>query len=144
MANIHSKIVLKMGVALFESKVNNVAKLGNLLMKQHCDELSNAGFWIWEYENNHVFYSENFCKVLGFEVDDFGNDFTGFNLADKQQFDFGCDMINKLIEEKSNELFTNKIEYKNKKNDKINIVCSGTVFFKDGKPLCILGTHKLD
>jgi hypothetical protein len=142
-AEIHAKIVLKMGVALFADKVNSVNELGYLLASQHCDELSNAGFWLWDYRTNEVYYSKKFCNALGFDYNDFGIGFNGFYLVDKEQLEAGLQMVNDLIVNKSNDIFKNELLYKTKMNTEIKIMCIGTVFYKENEPFYILGTHKI-
>jgi len=93
----HTKIVLKMGVALFSNKVKSVIELGELLISAECDELTNAGVWIWEVETDKVFYSPKFCETLGYNIGDFGDSFKGFEQSDSIQFNKGIAEINELI-----------------------------------------------
>lgn len=143
MNKIHDKIVLKMGVSLFESTSNNVIELGDLLLKLESDKLTDAGFWIWDYVTNEVYYSPKFCEKIGYSYGDFGNDTKGFDLANKEQMAIGMEMLNNLIDNKSELIFINNIEYTSKDGSIKKFICSGTVFYKDGETKYILGTHKL-
>jgi PAS domain-containing protein len=141
--NIHNKIVLKLGVALFEHKSFDVIELGNLLLTTEADMLSDGGYWIWDYINNQVYYSPNFCKAIGYKFGEIGIGFDGFGLANKEQMNTGMEMLNELMATKSELIFVNNIEY-TAKNGTIKLFeCSGTVFYKDGQPKYILGTHKI-
>ena len=141
MDNIHEIIVLKMGLALLTVRTKNVQELGELLVQNNSDLLSEGGIWIWEYNTNDVYYSPIFCETLGFEYGHWGNTFDGFNQGNKEDFATGVDMINKLIEKGDNGCFVNKIRFTKKDGTEINILCTGTIFFKNGKPDIVLGTH---
>lgn len=141
---IHQKIVLKLGVALFEDKVNNVIELGEMMLKTEADNIANAGFWIWDYVTNEVYYSPKFCNSLGYEYQELGNDFKGFNLSNKEHLDTCIEKINQLLKDKSHSVFINEIDYITKNGNVINITCSGTIFYKNGNPKYILGTHKIN
>jgi PAS domain-containing protein len=144
MSVIHQKIVLKLGVALFDSKANNVIELGEMMLKAEADNIASGGFWIWDYAINEVYYSPKFCEVLGFSSGDFGNGFAGFDLGNKEQMAVGMGLINDLIANKSESVFVNPITFEKKDSSILNCICSGTVFYKNGQPKYILGTHKLN
>ena len=144
MSFIHQKIVLKLGVALFDSKADNVLELGEMMLKTEADNIASGGYWIWDYATNEVYYSPKFCEVLGFSPGDFGNGFAGFDLGNKEQMAIGMGLINDLIANKSESVFVNPIAFEKKDSSILNCICSGTVFYKNGQPKYILGTHKLN
>ena len=133
-----------MGVTLFSKHFSNVIELGEALVSKDSDLISNGGIWIWDYNTNEVFVSPKFCNVLGFEYGELPKDASVFDIADKEQFAVGYNEINNLIEAKSEGTFINEIKYKSKENIDVDILCSGTIFYKDNKPFYILGTHKLN
>lgn len=141
---IHQKIVLKLGVALFDNKASNVIELGDMMLKAESDNIANGGFWIWDYTTNEVYYSPKFYEVLGYKFGDFGNGFKGFELSNKEHLDRGIDLIKELIINKSELIFINNIDYKKKDGSILNVICSGTIFYKNNAPKYILGTHKLN
>lgn len=140
---VHQQVVLKMGVALFSGKVSSVIELGNILIENGSDDLCDGGVCIWQIDNGQIYYSPKFCNVLGFEYGEFGEGFGGFDRGNAEQMAYGMGLIDKLIEEKSQSIFINKIDYLKKDNNVLPIICSGTVFYKYNAPFYIVGTHKL-
>lgn len=140
---MHDKAVLKLGVVIFEHKVKSVQELGEILLDMQCDDLATGGYWLWDYQLEQVYYSPKFCASLGFNYNDFGNSFEGFNHSNNEELLTGLKMIDELITNKSNECFINNVTYYNKDNKSVNVICSGTVFYKDNEPTYILGTHKV-
>lgn len=140
---IHENIVLKMGAMLLDSRTKTLSELGDLLVKSNSDELTNGGFWVWEYATNKVYYSPKFCNSLGYEYNEFKDGFGGFNRGDVEQMQYGMTLIQDLINAKSQDSFINKIDFQKKDLSIIHIECSGTVFYKFDNPYLILGTHKV-
>ena len=140
---VHDKIVLKMGVYLFEHKVNDIQQLGDKLLEMGSDELTNGGYWIWDYNTNEVYYSPLFCTSLGFDYGDFGTSLEGFYNSDEEMLSKGMKMIGKLIDEHSHGCFVNDVIYYSKDDKEVMVECSGTVFYKEDKPIYVLGTHKI-
>ena len=42
-------IILKMGVVLMSQKSANIVEIGNFLLNSGCDDLADAGFWLYDY-----------------------------------------------------------------------------------------------
>ena len=140
---VHQQVVLKMGVALFSGKASSVIELGNILIDNGSDDLCDGGVWIWQINNGQVYYSPKFCNSLGFEYGELGEGFGGFDRGDAHQMAYGMGLIDELIENKSQSIFVNRIDYFKKDNTILPVLCSGTVFYKYNAPYYIVGTHKL-
>lgn len=136
-------LTLSLNIILYDNKVENLQKLGEILCEQTLHQLEEGGIWLWNYQTNEVYYSNNFCKTLGYNYGELGTGFDGFNLGDEEHMSIGMKMINDLIANHSIEPFINDITYKTKSNGYVNIQCIGAVFYKDNLPYIILGTHKV-
>lgn len=136
-------LTLALNITYFEQKSKSLSELGEMLCNANLDHLENGGMWIWNYQTNEVYYSDGFCKSLGFGYMELGNGFDGFDFGNKDEMSIGLTMIENLISKNSIEPFINMITYKTKHNQNKLIKCVGSVFYKEGKPLYILGTHTI-
>lgn len=141
--NIVENTMLKLKVVLLKDKAQSLVELGKALTNTGCDDYTEGGFWLWNYNNNEVYYSPKFCNILGYEYDELGHGFGGFNRGNPIQIAYGMKVIDNLIKEHNTDHFVNTISFTKKDNTIINIECSGAVFFIDKKPYIILGTHKI-
>jgi len=135
--------ILIVNIALLDMKDKLLSQLGKELVELGCDEKTNGGFWLWKYKSNEVYASPKFCKSLGYDYEELGNDFNVFNIADKSELKIGVDKIKELIGLKSNDTFVNDIHFTKKDGTKILIECNGKVFYREDNPYVILGTHKI-
>lgn len=143
---LHAKlntVTIYLNVMLFDRETKDIQELGKAVCKHNLHNLENGGIWLWEYDTGKVFYSYGFCEALGFEYGELGDGFGGFDIGDKDDMDRGMGMIQNLIDKKSIDPFINRITYKTKSNNHIDVECGGSVFYKDDKPYIILGTHKI-
>jgi hypothetical protein len=136
-------LIISINVVLYEKKSIDLKSLGELICKQNLHNLENGGLWLWDYNTNEVFYSFGFCEALEYQYGQLGNGFEGFDRGDQKDMAKGIEMINKLIDKQSIDPFINRIKYTTKSNKEINVNCVGSVFYKEGKPYLILGTHKI-
>jgi hypothetical protein len=52
-------------------------------------------------------------------------------------------MIAELMEDKSENCFVNEIDYYHVDGTILKVECMGTIFYKDGEPIIVLGTNKI-
>lgn len=135
--------MLKLSVILISNHSDNLFDLGEKLVIEHCDEIANGGFWVWNHNTNEVYYSPKFCNTLGYKYGELGRGFGGFNRGNVEQMQKGMAMIDKLIAENSKDTFINNINFTKKDGSIITIECSGAILFIGEVPFVILGTHKL-
>jgi len=143
-SNIHANIVLKMGVVLLSTQHQSVLDIGAVLNKAHTDDLTSGGYWLYDWITNECYYSDNFIASMGYDRSEVSNktDFF-YKVANKEHLNHGFDMIYDLIKEMSETCFINELDYTRKNGEIIKIQCSGTVFYKFGEPIIVLGTHKI-
>lgn len=136
-------LIISINVVMYENKAIDLKSLGELICRQNLQTLENGGLWLWDYNTNEVFYSFGFCEALGYQYGELGNGFDGFDRGNDQDMARGMEMINKLIDKQSIDPFINNIRYTTKSGNEIKVDCVGSVFYKEGKPYLILGTHKI-
>lgn len=136
--------MLRLSIILI-SDVSHTAlfELGEKLVSEQCDEISDGGFWVWNHNTNEVYYSPRFCTTLGYSYGELGKGFSGFNRGNPEQMKMGMALIQNLIDTKSHDTFINVIEFTKKDGSTILIECSGAVLFIDDIPFVVLGTHKI-
>lgn len=136
--------MLRLSIILI-SNINYTAlfSLGEKLVAEHCDELSDGGFWVWNHKTNEVYYSPKFCTTLGYDYGELGKGFSGFNRGNPEQMKIGMDTIQDLIDKRSHDTFVNIIEFTKKDGNIILVECSGAVLFIGDVPFVVLGTHKI-
>lgn len=136
--------MLRLSIILI-SNVNHTSlfTLGEKLVSEYCDELSDGGFWVWNHKTDEVYYSPKFCTILGYNYGELGKGFAGFNRGNLKQMKRGIDIIQTLIDTQSHDTFVNIIEFTKKDGGIILIECSGGILFIDNIPFVVLGTHKI-
>ena len=58
-------IILKMGVVLMSQKSANIVEIGNFLLNSGCDDLADAGFWLYDYSTLDIYFSPKLKEALG-------------------------------------------------------------------------------
>lgn len=136
--------MLRLSIVLLQNvSTSEMFSIGEKLVKEHFDEITDGGFWVWNHHTNEIYYSPKFCTTLGFDYGELGAGFSGFNRGNPAQMKTSLDNIQNLIDTKSHEAFTNTIEFTKKDGSIILIECSGAVVFIGDVPYIVLGTHKL-
>lgn len=141
--SILESTMLRLSIILISNHSDDLFEIGEKLVIDHCDEIANGGFWVWNHNTNEVYYSPKFCNTLGYEYGELGKGFGGFNRGNVEQMKNGMDMIQNLINTNSKDTFINYIDFTKKDGSIINIECSGAILFIGEIPFVILGTHKL-
>lgn len=138
----HNNIILKLGVALASKSLSTIKEIGEFMQNTGSDKFSNGGFWLYSYESNDCYLSDNFLKSLEYKRDEIDENVSFFyKVANKEHLDKGFEMLNKLIENKSESCFVNDLEYTKKSGEVFTVECSGTPLYKDNKPYIVLGTQ---
>ena len=141
---IHANIVLKMGVILLSNKYKGAIDIGAELNKLYTDDLTNGGYWLYDYKTNECYYSDRFLKSLGYNREDVCLTISFFyKTAEKIHLDVCFEMIAELMEDKSENCFVNEIDYYHVDGTILKVECMGTIFYKDGEPIIVLGTNKI-
>lgn len=136
--------MLRLCITLIEkSNIISLFNLGEELIKKHCDEISDGGFWVWNHKTNEVYYSPKFCKTLGYEYGELGVGFSGFHLGNSDQMKHGMQLIDEIINNNTQDTFVNIIDFTKKDGKIIQIECSGAVLIIENVPYIVLGTHKI-
>ncbi len=153
MSNIQEKVnkinsilettMLRLSILLISDPSDTLFELGEKLVIEHCDDIADGGFWVWNHNTNEVYYSPKFCNTLGYEYGELGSGFGGFNRGNIEQMKLNMGMIQKLIDKGSKDTFNNYIDFTKKDGSIISIECSGAILFIGEVPFVILGTHKL-
>lgn len=154
MQTVHEKVsainsilevtMLRLSIILIQNVSNaTLFNVGEKLVADHCDEVADGGFWVWNHNTNEVYYSPKFCSTLGYTYGELGRGFGGFNRGNVEQMKRGLTMIQNLIDTKSHDTFVNAIEFTKKDGSTILIECTGAVVFIEDVPYVVLGTHKL-
>ena len=134
---------ISLNIMIYEKVSADVNDLGIALDSNGIKDIENGGFWIWDYTNDQVYYSSKFCESLGYSLGELGTGFGGFDRGKEIEMEKGMSMINELVNQKSISPFVNYITFKRKDNATIEVMCSGSVFYKDYNAKYILGTHKI-
>ena len=90
-----------------------------------------------------IFHSPNFKKSLGYS-DDYEVSYEEvLKMINPQDVLSGKALINSLIARKSEEKFAGYVTYTTKDKKELKVFRTGSIFYKDNKPLVVLGTHKI-
>lgn len=144
MNDIHANFVLKMGVILLSTRIFSVTEIGMSLNKLHSDELTSGGYWLYDWDTKDCYLSDKLIESIGYSRSDVAPSIDFFyKVANNEHLNLGFAMVNDLIDMQSESCFCNKLEYTHNDGHKIQIQCSGTVFYKYGKPVIVLGTHEI-
>lgn len=134
-------VIIKMGVILMSKITNNIQAIGEYLTVSGSDDLTDGGFWLYDYNTLEMYYSNKFKLSLG---EDLKPNYASFaRYANIEDLANGHKMVSKLIENNSELFFSNQVRYKNdSENINFTVNCTGAVFYLFGKPKIVLGTHK--
>jgi hypothetical protein len=140
----HNNIILKLGVGIAAKDLFTIKEIGEFMQNTGADKFSNGGFWLYGYESNDCYLSDKFLQSLGYSRDEIKENVEFFyKVANNEHLNIGFEMLNKLIEVKSETSFINYLNYTKKDKSILNVECSGTPLYKDNKPYIILGTHAI-
>lgn len=139
----HIETVIKLGaMMLFNSSDKDVIKLGEHLTDTGTDELIEVGFWIWNTNDNSMYYSKRFIDSLGY--DDFpmvADSFMKYMLP----IDLKASLIKtqEMLDRKEHAPFINIVNYMCADGSIKTFNCSGSIIYdKEENPMFIIGTHK--
>jgi len=142
---IHQNVILKLGAILLMKQSANVIEIGKQLQKTGIDEALSGGFWLYDYVTHDCYFSDKFITSLGYEREEVSNTVDFFyKTADKTHLTKGFDMIEDLINETSELVFINRLDFYTKSGETLDIECAGTVIYSFGKPIMVVGTHDIE
>lgn len=141
----HNNIYLKLGIAIASKIYNNIFEIGKYMQETGADEFTNGGFWLYGYESQDCYLSDKFIKSLGYRRGEITHNVDFFyKIANNDHLNKGFNMLDELIDKKSESSFINYLDYTRKNGSVFNVECSGTVMYKFGEPYIILGTHEIN
>lgn len=101
------------------------------------------GVWDWNLENNEIFYSPNWKKMLGYQVNEVENKFSLWEkLTHPDDMNKAWENLNQYLEGKTTQ-FNQQFRMKHKNGHWVSILSRAVVthFDEHGKPKRIIGTH---
>lgn len=138
----HNNIILKLGIALASKNLFSIKEIGEFMQETGADEFSNGGFWLYGYESNDCYLSDKFLESLEYKREEIEENVGFFyKVANHEHLDRSFEILNKLIEKKSEFCFVNELDYTKKSGEVFTVECSGTPLYKNNKPYIVLGTH---
>lgn len=132
-------IILKMGVVLMSQKSANIVEIGNFLLNSGCDDLADAGFWLYDYSTLDIYFSPKLKEALGSNTISTYADLARF--ANNEDLISGHKKVNELVKNKSEMFFDNEIRYTRTDGSMFTVTCNAAVFFLFGQPKIVLGTN---
>lgn len=140
----HNNLILKLGIAIASKNLNTIEEIGKLIQETGADDFTDGGFWLYGYDSNECYLSDKFLESLKYTRDEIISNVSFFyKTANNDHLNKGFEMLNELIEKKSESCFINYLDYTRKDGSIFNVECSGTCLYKFDKPYIVLGTHLL-
>lgn len=126
-------------------KEPDIEKLGENLENYGFDDAVD-GFWIWDIEGDFEYYSEKWCRQLGYSKDEVGTSPEAWQkMITPEGLRAAFQNMGKHLNSNGEHPFEQKVEYTHKDGSLVKLLCEGSIVRHDkfGYPSVVFGWHKL-